>query len=106
MSGELRPACASTLRIAVMKPADRSPGVDGVLATHVAPVAASASVMSVNVPPTSMAIVPVADMAAIVDDPGGGRRSMSWRGLFEIEDVAGRVGRREGKASSDQGGPL
>jgi len=28
--------------------------------------------MSVKVPPTSMAIVPGADMAVIVDDPGGG----------------------------------
>jgi len=34
-------------------------GVDGVFATQVAPVTASASVMSVNMPPTSMAMVPL-----------------------------------------------
>ena len=33
-------------------------GVDGVLATQVAPVSASAKVLSVKVPPTSMARVP------------------------------------------------
>ena len=41
-----------------MKPAARSPGVDGVLATQMAPVSASAKVLSVKVPPTSMAMVP------------------------------------------------
>ena len=41
-----------------MKPAARSPGVDGVLATQIAPVSASAKVLSVKVPPTSMAMVP------------------------------------------------
>ena len=41
-----------------MNPAARSLGVDGVLATQLSPVAASANVTSVNVPPTSMASVP------------------------------------------------
>ena len=68
MSGGVRPACASTLRMAVMKPPDRSPGVEGVFATQVAPVPASAKVISVKVPPTSMAIVPVSGMPAIVDE--------------------------------------
>ena len=44
--------------MAVTKPVSSAPGVDGVLATQVAPVAASAKVMSVKVPPTSMAMVP------------------------------------------------
>ncbi len=42
-----------------MKPVERSPGVDGVFATQSAPVAASVNVMSVKVPPTSMASVQV-----------------------------------------------
>jgi len=41
-----------------MKPMARSPGVDGVFATQIAPVSASAKVQSVKVPPTSMASVP------------------------------------------------
>ena len=57
-SGARRPASASALRTAAMKPAARSLGVDGVLATQLSPVTASAKVMSVNVPPTSIAIVP------------------------------------------------
>jgi hypothetical protein len=40
-----------------MNPVDRSSGVDGVFATQRAPVAASVNVMSVKVPPTSMASV-------------------------------------------------
>ncbi len=54
-----RPASVSTFRTAVMKPAERSPGVEGVLATQSAPVAESVNVMSVKVPPTSMARVQV-----------------------------------------------
>src|SRR5512132_3372557 len=69
-----RPASASTLRTAVMKPAERSSGVEGVLATQVAPVAASAKVMSVKVPPTSMASVQVLDMAPRNCRVPGGRR--------------------------------
>src|SRR5204863_3599411 len=76
MSADVQPACVNTLRIAVMKPVDRSPGVEGVFATHVAPVAPSASVMSVNVPPTSIAIVPTGSMAVIVDDPDEACRRM------------------------------
>jgi hypothetical protein len=60
---------ARTLRMAAMKPAERSSGVEGVLAIQVAPVAASARVMSVKVPPTSMAIVPVGGMPVIVPWP-------------------------------------
>src|SRR4029450_4826500 len=68
-----RPARISTLRTAVMKPAERSPGVEGVLATQVAPVAASAKVISVKVPPTSMARVQVLAMGlAIVGLRAGG----------------------------------
>ena len=44
--------------MAVTKPVSSAPGVEGVFATQVAPVAASAKVMSVKVPPTSMARVP------------------------------------------------
>ncbi len=58
-SAGARPARASTLRTAVMKPVERSPGVEGVFATQRAPVAASVNVMSVKVPPTSMARVQV-----------------------------------------------
>src|SRR5262245_9867040 len=58
MSTGLRPATASTFRIAAMNPPDRSPGVDGVFATQVAPVSASANVTSVNVPPTAIATGP------------------------------------------------
>ena len=59
-SAGARPARASTLRTAVMKPAARDrPGVEGVFATQSAPVAASVNVMSVKVPPTSMASVQV-----------------------------------------------
>src|SRR6266540_6772300 len=78
-----RPASASALRTAVRKPAERSPGVDGVLATHVAPVPASANVTSVNVPPTSMAIVPGIGSAHFLIGVGapsqgsGARRSAS-----------------------------
>src|ERR687891_2255204 len=43
--------------MAVMKPTERSCGVDGVLVIHVLPLTASASVTSVKVPPTSMASV-------------------------------------------------
>ena len=57
-SAGARPARARTLRTAAMKPAARSPGVEGVLATQMAPVSASAKVLSVKVPPTSMAMVP------------------------------------------------
>lgn len=66
-----RPARARTFRTALMKPAERSPGVEGVLATQSAPVAASVNVMSVKVPPTSMASVQVlATGAPIVDRAG------------------------------------
>ena len=41
-SGGVRPAWPSTLRTAVMKPWERSAGVEGVFATQVAPVSASA----------------------------------------------------------------
>src|SRR5713226_1555582 len=58
-SAGARPARASTLRTAVMKPASSAPGVEGVFATQRAPVAASVNVMSVKVPPTSMASVQV-----------------------------------------------
>src|SRR6266545_7282227 len=58
-SAGARPARARTLRTAVMKPVERSPGVEGVFATQSAPVAASVNVMSVKVPPTSMARVQV-----------------------------------------------
>src|ERR1700682_4097616 len=46
-----------------MKPSERSPGVEGVLAIQVAPVAASAKVISVKVPPTSTASVQVLGIA-------------------------------------------
>ena len=53
-----------------LKPVERSPGVDGVLATQSAPLAESVNVMSVNVPPTSIARVQVlATGAPIVDPP-------------------------------------
>src|SRR4029453_11115504 len=55
-----RPARARTLRIAVTNPVSSAPGVEGVFATHVVPLAASAKVMSVKVPPTSTARVPAA----------------------------------------------
>src|SRR6266850_2928246 len=64
-----RPARASTLRTAVMKPVERSPGVDGVFATQSAPVAASVNVMSVKVPPTSMASVQVLVTGAVIVFP-------------------------------------
>ena len=51
-----------------MNPVERSPGVEGVFATQSAPVAASVNVMSVKVPPTSIASVQVlATGPAIVD---------------------------------------
>jgi len=61
---------SATAYQAVMKPVERSPGVDGVLATQSAPLAESVNVMSVNVPPTSIARVQVlATGAPIVDPP-------------------------------------
>jgi hypothetical protein len=61
-----------------MKPAERSPEVDGVLATKVAPVAASAKVISVKVPPTSMARVQVLGMGLAIVGPraGGGKPTL------------------------------
>ncbi len=94
MSGAVRPACPSTFLIAVMKPPERSPGVEGVFATHVLPVPESAKVISVNVPPTSIAIVPVSGMPAIVDEAiptGRGRRDgiARWSAIHErLRDVA------------------
>ena len=68
-SAGARPARVSTLRTAVMKPVERSPGVDGVFATQSAPVAASVNVMSVKVPPTSMASVQVLVTGALIVVP-------------------------------------
>src|SRR5262245_50122298 len=89
------PARASTLRMAAMKPPERSPGVDGVFATQVAPVSLSAKVTSVKVPPTSMATVPDGRAAVIGRRDRGGRhgvrsaysrlRSSGRRALLALE---------------------
>ena len=68
-----RPANSRTLRMAVMKPTDRSLGVDGVLATQDVPVAASVKVTSVKVPPTSMASVQVLAMGPAIVGPRADR---------------------------------
>ncbi len=52
-----------------MKPVERSPGVEGVFATQSEPVAASVNVMSVKVPPTSMARVQVRVVTAAYCSP-------------------------------------